>query len=106
MSAQLTISEKRYLDEFLKSAGETRLPIKFSYLYSGVVSILGLILLISAVFITLHNLNDRIVNWVLFPGSIGGIAIILLGIFLMKYFKKIEEKKKLAIIINKLLNKI
>lgn len=104
MSAQLTISEKRYLDDFLKSLGETRISPKFSYLYSGVISILGLILFTSVVIITLNNLNDRVVYWVLFPGSIGGIGIILLGIFLLKYLKKIEEKKKLATIIKKLLD--
>lgn len=104
MSEQLTISEKRYLDDFLESVGETRISSKFSYLYSGVISILGLILFTSAVIITLNNLNDRVIYWVLFPGSIGGIGIILLGIFLLKYLKKIEEKKKLATIIKKLLN--
>jgi hypothetical protein len=61
MSAQLTISERRYLDDFLKSVGETRIFSKFSYLFSGVISILGLILFTSAVIITLNNLNDRIV---------------------------------------------
>jgi hypothetical protein len=104
MSAQLTISERRYLEDFLKSVGETRISPKFSYLYSGVISILGLFLFTSAVIITLNNLNDRVVYWVLFPDTIGGIGIILLGIFLMKYLKKIEEKNKMATIIKKLLN--
>ena len=57
------------------------------------------------VIITLNNLNDRVVFWVLFPGTLGGIAIISLGIFLLKYIKKTEEKKKLVSIIKKLLNK-
>jgi hypothetical protein len=104
MAAQLTINEKRYLDVFLESAGETKISPKLSYLYSGVVSILGLILFTSAVIITLNNLNDRVVYWILLPGSIAGIGIILLGIFLMKYLKKIEDKKKMATIIKKLLN--
>jgi len=98
------MNEKRYLDEFLKSVNETKLSPKFSYLYSSVISILGLILFTAAVIITLNNLNDRVVYWVFFPGAIGGIGTILLGIFLLKYFKKVEEKKKLATIIKKLLN--
>ncbi|MFQ5708452.1 MAG: hypothetical protein ACE5HO_13425 [bacterium] len=104
MAAQLTISERRYLDEFLKSINETETSRKFSFFYSGVISILGLILFLGAVIITLNNLNDRVVYWVFLPGSIGGIGIVLLGIFLLKYLKKVQEKKKLATIIKKLLN--
>jgi hypothetical protein len=104
MAAPLTISEKRYLDDFLNSVSETKISPVYSYLYSGVISILGLILFAAAVIITLDNLNDRVVNWVFFPGVICGIGIILLGILLMKYIKKAEEKKKIATIIKKLLN--
>ncbi len=71
MADQLTISEKRYLDEFLKSVNKTKLSPRFSYLYSSVISILGLILFAATVIITLNNLNDRVV-WIFFPGSIGG----------------------------------
>jgi pheromone shutdown protein TraB len=104
MAAKLTISEKKYLDDFLKTIDKTKISLKFSYLYSAVVSILGLILFTSAVIITLNNLNDRVVYWVLFTGTIGGIGIILLGIYLFKYLKKIEENKEMVVIIKKLLN--
>jgi hypothetical protein len=103
MSAQLTVSEKRYLEDFLKTEDDTIISSNFSYLYSGVISILGLFLFISAVIITLNNFNDKVVFWVLFPGTVAGIGIILLGIFLMKNLKKIEEKNKIATIIKKLL---
>jgi hypothetical protein len=104
MGTQLTIGEKRHLDEFLKSVNKTKSSHIFSYFYSSVKAILGLILFISAVIITLNNLNDKVVYWVLFPGLIGGIGTILLGIFLLKNLKKVDEKKKLAIIIKKLLD--
>ena len=52
MNAQLTVKEKRYLEEFLKSISETKLSPMFSYLYSSVISFLGLILLTAAVIIT------------------------------------------------------
>ena len=104
MAAQLTINEKRCLDEFLKSVSEIKISLKFSYLYSSIISILGLILFTAAVIITLNNLNDRVVYWVFLPGFIGGIEIIILGIFLLNYLKKLEEKKKIATIIKKLLN--
>lgn len=41
MAGQLTINEKLYLDEFLKSVSEAKLSTIFSYLYSGVISLLG-----------------------------------------------------------------
>ena len=104
MDARLTINEKLYLDELFKSVTETKLSPIFSYLYSSVISIIGLILFTATVIITLNNLNDRVVYWVFFPGSVGGIGIILMGIFLLKYLKKVEEKKKMATIIKKLLN--
>jgi hypothetical protein len=104
MPAKFNISEKKCLDDFLKSAGDTNPSPIFSHLSSGAVSILGLILFTYAVTITLNNLNGRIIYWVLFPGIIGGVGLILFGIFLLKYLKKIDEKKKMAIIIKKLLD--
>ena len=105
MDMKLTIGERRCLDEFFKSVKTTKYSLTFSYFYSSVISILGLILFTAALIITLNNFNDRIVYWVLFPGAIGGIGTISLGIFLIKYLKKVDEKKKLAKIIKKLLNK-
>ena len=104
MSTQLTVREKRCLDDFLKSVGETRISPKLSYFYSYGISILGLILFLFAVTTTLNNLNGRFIYWVLFPGIICGVGLIFFGIFLLKYLDKIEEKKKMATIIKKLLN--
>jgi len=83
---------------------KTKLSPLFSFFYSSAISISGLILFAASVIITLNNLNDRIVYWVFFPVSIGGIGTILLGVLLLKYWKKLEEKKKLATIIKKLFN--
>ena len=104
MSTKLNISEKRCLEDFLKSVGDTNLSPIFSHLSSGAVSILGLIIFTYSVTITLNNLNGRFIYWVLFPGIIGGVGLILFGVFLLKYLKSIDEKKKMAIIIKKLLN--
>ena len=70
----------------------------FQYIY-----IMGLILFASTVIITINNLKEQVIYWVFFPGTIGGIGIILLGLFLVKYLKKVEERKKMATIIKKLL---
>ncbi|NOZ63307.1 MAG: hypothetical protein GXO74_16760 [Calditrichaeota bacterium] len=104
MDAKLSLNEKRYLDEFLTSVNDKKLFSGFSCFYASAISVLGLILLVATVIITLGNLNNRVVYWVFLPGVIGGIGIILLGIFLLKYLKKIEEQKKLAAVIEKLLN--
>ena len=103
MDEQLTINEKRYLDEFLKSVTETKLSPLLSYLYSGVISFFGLILFTAAVVITVNNLNDTAIYWVLIPGFIGGIVTMVYGLFLMEYLRKSEENKKMAAIIQKLL---
>ncbi len=104
MFAQLTMGEKRCIDNFLKSVNETKLSPGFPFFYSSVISIAGLILFCAATIITLNNFSDRVVYWILFPGLIGGVGIMLLGIFGFKHLKKVEESKKLATIIKKLLN--
>ena len=104
MVSKLTNNEKRFLDKFLKSVDVKKISPKFSYLYSGVISFLGLILFTASVLMTINKLNDRVVYWVFLPGVIGGVGTILLGVFILKYFKRIEEKNKLAAIIKKLLN--
>ena len=104
MDAQLTLSEKQLLDRFLKSVKDTKSSSVFSYIYSGTISILGFIFFAVAAIITLKNPIDRVVYWVFFPGAIGGVGTILFGFFLLKVFKKSEEKKKMATIIEKLLN--
>jgi hypothetical protein len=104
MPIKLNISERRCLEYFLKSVDDTNPSPILSHLSSGAVSILGLILFTYAVTITLNNLNGRIIYWVLFPGIVGGVGLIIFGIFLLKYLKKIDEKKKMAIIIMKLLD--
>ena len=103
MSNQLSNREKRYLEDFIKSTNVKQLPPIFSYIYASAISLIGLVLFVSMVIITLDNLQDGIVYWVFLPGIIGGVGIILLGMILLKYIKRKEEKKKLAEIIEKLL---
>ena len=103
MTATLTISERRYLEDFLKSVADTKVPKAFSHLFSGVISIIGLILFSATVAITLNNFSDKVVYWVLFPGTLCGIGIMSVGFLLLKLLKKTEDKKKMATIISKLL---
>jgi hypothetical protein len=104
MDEQLTSSEKRILDEFIKSVNETKLPSPFAHLLASIVSILGLVLFAAAVIITLNNLNDQTIYWVFFPGAIGGVGTIILGFILLKYVKRVGEGKRMATIIKKLLH--
>ena len=103
MSYHLSDKERRYLEDFIKSASVRQLSSTFSYSYASAISFVGLILFASMVIILVDNLKDGIVYYVFLPGIIGGVGIILLGIILMKYFKRVEEKRKLAEIIGKLL---
>lgn len=104
MSPKLNNSEKRCLEDFLKSVGDTNPSSIFSHLSSGAVSILGLILFTYTIATTLNNLNGKFIYWVLFPGIIGGVGLILFGVFLLRFLKNIDEKKKIAIIVKKLLS--
>ena len=103
MNAQLTMNEKRFLNDFVGSVHETKAIPGFPLLYAGVISLGGLALLTAAVIITLNNFNDYIVYWVFLPGWIGGMGAILCGYFLVKYFRKTKEREKLAAIITKVL---
>lgn len=104
MSPKLNNSEKRCLEDFLKSVGDTNPSPIFSHLSSGAVSILGLVLFTYTIATTLNNLNGKFIYWVLFPGIIGGVGLILFGVFLLRFLKNIDEKKKIAIIVKKLLS--
>ena len=102
ITEKLTESEKHFLDNYLNSVSREKASPAFSGFYALLISIAGLILFAAAILITLNNLNDKVVYWIFLPGIIGGIGIILLGIFLSKYLKIIEEKKKLISIIRKI----
>ena len=103
MPEKLTISEKKVLDNFIKSVKSIPLSPTTPYIYAGIISLLGLVLLVATVIITSKNINEHTVLWVFIPGVLGGAVIILLGVLLLNHFKKLHEKKRLAKIIEKLL---
>ncbi len=104
MDEKLTPNEKHFLKDYFERADKKKFPPSISYLYAGVISVLGLILLIASVVISFKNLSDNIVYWVLIPGFIGGVIIIVFGIFLLKYFQREKEQQSVATILKKLLD--
>ena len=104
METKLTTLEKKDLDIFIRSVDKPIISVKYSYLYSSAISVIGLILLVSAVIITLNNFNDKTAYWVLLPGMLGGIATVLLGIFVFRYFRKYEQTKRIVGIIKKMMD--
>ena len=103
LEIQLTRREIEFLRNFTRNTKPV-LPYRFSFLYSSIVTLAGLVLFSSSVIITLNNLSDKTFYLVLLPGVLGGIGVILLGLFLFKYQKKIEEKNKLSVIVQKILD--
>ena len=99
---KLTESEKQFLNKFLNSVSRKKTSPTFSDFYALLISIAGLLLFAAAIFITLNYFYDKVVYWVFLPGIIGGSGIILLGIFLSKYLKISEEKRKLISIIREI----
>lgn len=104
MDAPLSKTEREFIDEYIASAGRTVISPMLAFVYSTVVTLLGLLLATAAVFITVRDLHDRIVYWALLPGLVGGTLVIVFGFTLSRYFKKLEERKKVAEIVKKLLN--
>ncbi len=100
---KLTPSEKNNLEKFIQSVGKPITPVKYSFLYSSVMMVIGLLLLISAMIITLNNLNDKTVYFVLLPGMIGGIVAILVGMYIFRYFRKYEHNQKIVTVMKKLI---
>ncbi len=104
MQAKLTMSDKKFLSDFLKQEQKFNFIYNFPLLYSGILSLSGLILLISAVVITLNYLTDHSVLWILLPGTAGGILAILGGVFLYHFLNKLKDEQKLVNIIKKIIN--
>lgn len=104
LEIQLTMSELSFLHKFINHQTKTILPSKFNFLFTSIITLSGLVLFSASVIITMKNLIDKTIYFVLLPGGLGGIGIILLGTLLFKYQNKIEEKIKLAELLKKILN--
>lgn len=96
-----SLIEKKYLEDFINSVDK---PILINpFIYSSIISLAGLILVISAVVITLNNFVDRTVYWVLLPGMISGIMVMLFGTYIFRYARKYEKAKRVAKILKKII---
>jgi hypothetical protein len=104
MYVQLTKQEKLFVDNFLEQCKNTKDESWLKYMISFVFfSSIGLFMIVYTSILTLNNMVDRVIKWVLFPGTISGVLLILTGYFIWQYHKKIMEKQKLANIIQKLM---
>ena len=95
----LTVFEKKSLQEFVNSFKKP--PIN-PLIFSSIVIIAGLIVIATAVLLTLDYFVDRTVYMVFIPGLFSGIIIVLLGSYIFNYSRKYEETRKVAEIIKKL----
>jgi uncharacterized membrane protein len=100
----LTSFEKKNLEDFIISISKPTLINPF--VYSTIISLAGLILFISAVVITLNNFVDRTVYWILLPGMISGIVLILFGMFIFNIGRKYEKTKRVVKTLKKIMTLI
>lgn len=102
MDAQLTKQEKLILEKFLEQHrnknGESSLKYFISF---AILSLIGLFMIVYTSILTLNNMVDKVIKWVLFPGTISGILLILTGYLIWQYYNKKVEQQKLATIIQK-----
>ena len=104
MPEKLTINEKTFVGKFLEKYGLLEHDSSFKYYFISIlITLLGLFILVYSVILTVNNMVDRVVHWVLIPGVIFGLILMLVGFYLWQYYKQKEEKIKLAVILKKLL---
>ena len=104
MNVQLTKQEKLFADNFLKQYKSTKNESWLKYFISfAFFSLVGLFMIVYTSILTLNNMVDKVIKWVLFPGIISGVLLILTGFFIWQYHKKNMEKQNLAKIVEKLI---
>lgn len=98
----LSISEKRFVGEYIKQHSHEPWS-GIAPLAAGVVSIAGLVLLVSTISISLRNLSDYVFQWVMLPGTVGGSILILFGMGMLFLQKRHSEEEKLCSILKKMI---
>lgn len=104
MNVELTKQENLFVNNFLEQCKNAKDGSSAKYFISFTLfSLIGLFMIVYTSILTLNNMVDRIIQWVLFPGIISGGLLILTGFVIWQYHKKNMEKQKLANIIRKLM---
>ena len=104
MTVELNDSEKRELEEFINRA-ERAGAGRYYFLISAVLMLIGAFLFAYSGFMTLGKITDRMIYRVFLPGAGGSIALILLGVFLLGYSRRVAERKRISGIIQKLIKR-
>lgn len=104
MTVELNNSEKRELEEFMNGA-EREGTGRYYFLISAILMLIGAFLFAYSGFMTLGQITDRMIYRVFLPGAGGSIALILLGVFLPGYSRRVAERKRISDIIQKLVKR-
>jgi hypothetical protein len=102
MDKMLTFKEKRYIENLLKSY-TTPDPVMWPSWGPWVSFALGGLLIVSVCFITASNLSVENINYILMPGILTGMVLLIGGYWTQRMFRKAEKNKILAGILRKLL---
>lgn len=102
METMLTIKERKYAQELIndsKNLQGARWPE-----WAGLVLFaIGGFLIVSACFIVVGNLHVTSIKYVLFPGIVMGLGMILFGTFIQRSSEKSEEQRVLVSLVRKLM---
>lgn len=98
----LSKRDNHFLKRFIQKTSAENWPPSFTFIYSAVIILTGLILITFAVIFTVNNLNnDKVVLFIFLPGLLGGVIVLLLGQWVFTQTGKQQSNKKLAGFIKK-----
>ena len=96
MRSDLNEQERQFVDELLKWDQKDR---PGQWVLCHIFLILGGIVFVAAAILTVQNLNDRTILWVMLPGTLIAIAFFVLYIV---GERRIRERKLMASVLRKL----
>ncbi|MEQ8314752.1 MAG: hypothetical protein RL839_04765 [Gammaproteobacteria bacterium] len=102
MSANLTFKEKRYAQQIINNSKKE--PSSWPDWASYVLFAIGGFLTVSVGFIFLEYPSTFAFKWVLLPGGVMGIAIMLFGAYAQRKHEESEEQRLLAGLVRKLMD--
>jgi hypothetical protein len=104
MEQNLTDRELDFIKKIMKSDDTKQERSMLSFLVAFVNIVLGSLLIISTAVFFLNSPTTEHAKWVLLPGSISGIILLLIGLLLSRENSRTAERKKIALILKKVIH--
>lgn len=102
MENMLTFKERKYVQKLMRNSKYLEAAMWPEW-GAWVLFAIGGFLIVSVIFITLENLHAISIKFVLIPGGIMGLALMLFGAFMQHMYVKAEEQRILSGLLKKLM---